>query len=277
MTVTLTAGTVPVDGGHIAYDRAGDGPPVVFLHGGALDRRMWEPQLALAERRTVVRLDARGHGRSATPSAPFRHYADVATALRALDLGPAVLVGLSMGGATALDVAITHPSLVRGVVACGTGASSAGAPDLFRDPWTLARLGELAAAAAARDAARWTEVFLQIGLVGPYRSPAEVDPDVLARCREMIGHTLSTHVVHGGPPPESLPDAAGRATEIAVPVLAVTGALDSPDHVRMARELVDTVPHGRLAVVERAAHMPNLEQPAVFDAQLRRFLDRIEP
>jgi len=277
MTRTIATGTVPVDGGHIAYDRTGDGPPVVFLHGGAMDRRMWDPQLALADTHTVVRLDARGHGTSSTPAAPFRHYADVAVVLRALDIGPSVLVGLSMGGATALDTAIAHPELVSGVVACGTGASSAAVVDehLFRDPWTQGRLAALAAAAAAFDPQAWTEAFLEIGLIGPYRTLSDVDPAVVARCREMIAHTLSTHVVHGGPPPSSLPDAAARAAEIAVPVLAVTGAIDSPDHVRMARELVETVPHGRLAVVEYAGHMPNLEQPALFDALLRRFLDEL--
>jgi pimeloyl-ACP methyl ester carboxylesterase len=276
MTRTITTGTVAVDGGHIAYDRTGDGPPLVFLHGGAMDRRMWDPQLDLADTHTVVRLDARGHGVSSTPSAPFRHYDDVAEVLRALDLGPAALVGLSMGGAAALDTAIAYPELVSAVVACGTGASSAAVVDehLFHDPWTQARLAALAAAAAAFDPRAWTEAFLEIGLCGPYRSMGEVEPDVVERCREMIAHTLSTHVVHGGPPPSSLPDAAVRAAGITVPVLGVTGAIDSPDHVRMVRELVETVPHGQLAVVENAGHMPNLEQPGLFDALLRRFLDR---
>jgi len=277
MTRTIANGAVPVDGGHIAYDRTGDGPPVVFLHGGAMDRRMWDPQLTLTDTHTVVRLDARGHGASSTPSAPFRHYDDVADVLRALRLGPVALVGLSMGGAAALDTAIAYPDLVSAVVACGTGASSAAAVDehLFRDPWTQGRLAALAAAATAFDPHAWTEAFLEIGLSGPYRPLSDVDPDVVARCREMIAHTLTTHVVHGGPPPSALPDAAARAAGIAVPVLGVTGAIDSPDHVRMVRELVETVPHGQLAVVENAAHMPNLEQPDVFNALLRRLLDRI--
>jgi pimeloyl-ACP methyl ester carboxylesterase len=253
---------------------------VVFLHGGAMDRRMWDPQLDLADTHTVVRLDARGHGASSTPTGPFRHYDDVAIVLHTLQLdstglGPVTLVGLSMGGATALDTAIAHPEVVSAVVTCGTGASSAATVDehLFHDPWTQGRLAALAAAAAARDPGAWTEAFLEIGLIGPYRSLSDVDPDIVARCREMIGHTLATHAVHGGPPPSPLPDAATRAAEIAVPVLAVTGAIDSPDHVRMVRELVDTVPHGRLAVVENAGHMPNLEQPELFGSLLRRFLE----
>lgn len=268
-------GTIPVDGGHIAYERTGEGPPLVFLHGGAMDMRMWEPQLELAADHTVVRLDARGHGASSSPTAPFRQCDDVAAALRGLGIGSAVLVGLSMGAATALDTALEHPEHVTAVVSCGAGASSMAAFDerMFRDPWTRGRLAALAAAQAAFDGAAWTAAFLELGLAGPYRTLDDVEPAVVARCREMIGHTLTTHVVRGGPAPTPVADAAQRAVEIKVPVLGLTGAIDSPDHVRMVRELVDTVPNGRLAVVEDAGHMPNLDQPEIFNAALRRFLD----
>lgn len=276
MTGTILTGTIPVDGGHIAYERTGDGPPLVFLHGGAMDMRMWDPQLEFAADHTVVRLDARGHGASSSPTAPFRQCDDVATVLRDLEIGPAALVGLSMGGATAIDTALEHPELVTAVVSCGAGASSMAAFDerMFTDPWTRECLAALAAAQAAFDGAAWTEAFLELGLVGPYRTRSDVAPAVVARCREMIGNTLTTHVVRGGPPPTPVADAARRAAGIAVPVLGLTGAIDSPDHVRMVRELVDAVPNGRLAVVENAGHMPNLDQPEIFNATLLRFLRR---
>ena len=92
MTTTLTAGTVAVDGGHIAYDRAGTGPAAVFLHGGALDRRMWDPQLGFTDRWTVVRIDARGHGDSSTPRAPFRHYAEVVAVLFDLNARKSIIM-----------------------------------------------------------------------------------------------------------------------------------------------------------------------------------------
>lgn len=276
MSKPLPSGAIAVDGGHLAYTCDGAGPPLVFLHGGAMDLRMWEPQLVFAADHTVIRIDARGHGSSSTPTAPFRQYDDVATVLRRLDVGPAVLIGLSMGAATALDTALEHPALVQGVVSCGAGASSMAALDerMFTDPWTLGRLADLAAAQAAFDQKAWTEAFLDVGLVGPYRALSDVDHLVVSRCREMISDTLATHAVHGGPPPTPVEDAADRAAGIRVPVLGVTGAIDCPDHVRMVRELVDTVPDGQLAVVEKSAHMPNLEQQALFNATLRRFLTR---
>ncbi len=268
--------TVPVPGGHIAYERAGAGPAVVFLHGGALDRRMWDQQVpALAADHTVVRLDARGHGRSSTPTGPFRQCDDVAAAVRALDLGPAVLVGLSMGAAAAVDTALEHPGLVRAVVACSAGATrhaGLGQGD-FRDPWLRDRFAALHAAARAWDAEAWTEVYLEAGLVGPHRTVADVDPAVVARCRTMITDTLATHVAPGPAPiPTPVADAPDRVGEIAVPLLGVAGALDSPDHLRMVRDLVEGVPGATSTVLDGTAHIPNTERPTEFDALLRRFL-----
>jgi pimeloyl-ACP methyl ester carboxylesterase len=267
--------TIPVPGGHLAHARAGTGPAVVFLHGGALDMRMWAQHVpALAVDHTVVRLDARGHGRSSTPSDPFRQCDDVAAAICALDLGPAVLVGVSMGAAAAVDTALEHPDLVRGIVACSAGASryaALGQGD-FRDPWMLQRFAELDAAARAWDAATWIEVYLRAGLVGPYRTVADVDPKVVSRCREMITHTVVTHVRPDSRPPTPVSDAPERIGEIAVPLLGVVGTLDSSDHLRMVRELVDGVPGAAFAAIDGAAHLPNMERPAEFDAILRRFL-----
>jgi pimeloyl-ACP methyl ester carboxylesterase len=270
--------TIPVPGGHVAYTRTGAGPAVVFLHGGALDLRMWEEQVpALAVDHTVVRLDARGHGRSSTPAGPFRQCDDVAAAIRALDLGPAVLVGLSMGAAAAIDTALEHPGLVRGLVACGAGASryaALGQGD-FRDPWMLERFAELDAAAQAWDAETWIEVYLRTGLVGPHRAVGDVDPQVVARCREMVTHTVVTHVRPDGTPPTAVADAPERIGEIAVPVLGAVGTLDSPDHLRMVRELVDGVPGATFAAIDGTAHVPNMERPAEFNAILRSFLTTV--
>jgi pimeloyl-ACP methyl ester carboxylesterase len=270
--------TIPVPGGHIAYERAGAGPALVFLHGGALDRRMWEQQVpTFAADHAVLRLDARGHGRSSTPDGPFRHCDDVAAAIEALGLGPAVLVGVSMGAAAAVDTALEHPQLVRAVVACSAGATrhaGLGQGD-FRDPWLLERFAALDAAARAWDAAAWIEIYLGAGLAGPHRTLADLDPTVVARCREMITETLAAHVVPaGGPGPAPTPvaDAPERVGEIGVPLLGVVGTLDSSDHLRMVRELVDGVPGATFAAIDGTAHLPNVERPAEFDALLRRFL-----
>ncbi|MFF2791126.1 alpha/beta fold hydrolase [Streptomyces sp. NPDC058049] len=95
----------PVPGGsHIWAERAGDGPPLVLLHGSVHDSRLWNGVFAaLARHHTVVRYDARGHGRSTPATAPFRYEGDLLAVLDRFGFRSAELVGLSMGGEVALD------------------------------------------------------------------------------------------------------------------------------------------------------------------------------
>lgn len=252
----------------------GSGPPVVLLHGGALDHRLWEPQLAvLARTHRVVAPDLRGHGWSTTPGAPFRHADDVATLLRGLDLGPAILVGISLGARTAVDVALEAPDLVDGLVVSGAGA---GEPD-FRDPWILDLFARWARAERDRDPRAWIELFLRLGF-GPDRALSDVDPDVLGHVRAMAENTLERHVPDGPPViPTPVPDAASRAWSLPVPVLAIVGAFDAPDHRRLARGLAEGVADGRVVEIPGAAHYPNLERPEAFTDALLAFLRERSP
>jgi NADP-dependent 3-hydroxy acid dehydrogenase YdfG len=126
----------------------GAGPPLVFLHGGFLDHRMWEDQIPVfAEHYRVIAPDARGHGRSGNATGPFRHTDDLAALLRRLDTGPAILVGLSMGGGIAIDTALEHPGLVAAVIVSGVGTSE----PYFEEPWAQEAFAAMGAAMAAGD------------------------------------------------------------------------------------------------------------------------------
>ena len=101
---TVDTGRVVVDGGSLYYEAAGSGAPVILLHGGNLDRRMWDAQFALLRQRyRVIRYDARGFGRSSAADRPFAAHDDLAALFRALNLSRAALVGLSMGGRIAIS------------------------------------------------------------------------------------------------------------------------------------------------------------------------------
>jgi pimeloyl-ACP methyl ester carboxylesterase len=246
----------------------GSGPPVLLLHGGALDHRLWMPQITeLAHTHRVVAPDLRGHGASSTPTAPFRHVDDVIALARDLDLGPVTVAGVSLGASVAVDLALEAPELVAGLVVSGAGASGAE----FRDPATLDLLARWAQAERDRDRERWTAIFLELGS-GPGRPLADVDPGVLAHVRAMVDDTLDHHVPDGSPVlPTPVAGAVARSRELDVPVLAITGLLDSPDHQRMAREVAEAA-GGRVIEVARAGHYPNLERPDVFTGALRAFL-----
>ena len=261
--------TLPISDGHLAYRDAGSGPTVILLHGGAVDHRMWDPQFdALASDHRVIAVDARGHGRSSTPTAPFRHCDDLAELCERLQIESAVLVGVSMGAGTAVDTAVEHPELVRALAVSGAGTS---APD-FRDPWVLDILQTWARTQAERDAEGWIEAFMRF-VPGPHRELSQVDPQVVQQVDGMVRDTLETHVGGDDPVlPGPVEDVRARAAEIAVPVLAIVGGVDSDDHIRMATALTDTVAHGSVATIADTAHYPNLERPAEFNAALRNFL-----
>ncbi|MER5646351.1 alpha/beta hydrolase [Streptosporangium sp. NPDC002524] len=250
------------------WREAGSGPPLVLLHGGFLGHGMWDAQIpAFAPYHHVIAPDARGHGRSPNATEPFRHTDDLAALLRHLGTGPAVLVGVSMGAAVAVDTALEHPELVRALVVSGAGT---GEP-YFTDPWTTRSLATWTSAMAAGDLVASIEAFTLFA-AGPYRTLDEVDPDVVRRLRRMAAETMGKHTADEPDWLVPVRDTWARAAEIDVPVLAVHGAVDSPDHIGMAGRLAETVAHGRAVSVGDAAHYPNMERPGVFNEILADFL-----
>jgi 3-oxoadipate enol-lactonase len=250
------------------------GPPIVLLHGGGLDHRMWATQLDAFPGRRVIVPDARGHGWSRSPEAGHRLCDDVVALLDALEIPRAVLVGLSMGGGTAVDVALEHPQRVSGIVVSGTGTSE---PD-FRDPWVLDLLTTWQRTQEAGDAEGWIAAFLRF-VPGPHRELTDVDPEIARQVEQMVRDTLANHLVlddAGVPvppvPPTPVADTWPRLPDIDVPVLAVVGGVDGDDHLRMGRTLADSVQRGRLVVVDDTAHYPNMERPEVFNAAVAEFL-----
>lgn len=266
--------TARIDEGHVAYTDTGSGFPVVLLHGGVLDHRMWSRQIGpLAARYRVIAPDARGHGGSSTPTAAFRHCDDVAALLRHLRVGSAALVGLSMGAGTAVDTAVENPGLVDALVVSGAGTSD---PD-WRDPWVLDIQETWARQQQARDRGGWIDTFLRFAH-GPHRVLDDVDPEVVTQLREQAETTLTAHVPAGAPVlPSPVPGVRARARGIGVPTLAICGDLDAADHLRMARELVESVADGSALTVTGSAHYPNMERPAEFNDQLLRFLAKSCP
>lgn len=255
-------------------DRPGDGTPLVLLHGGAVDRRMWAPQLdGLAGRRLLVP-DARGHGGTSDARAPYRLCDDVVALLDALEVPRAVLVGVSMGGGTAVDTALEHPDRVAGLVVSGTATSE----PRFSEPWALGVFAEWARAEQEADAEAWVRAFLRF-VHGPHRTRADVDPGVWAAVETMAREILRDHVQvgpDGTPVPPVRPTPVTRTWErlpqVAVPVLALVGGADGDDHRAMGEQLATLVPDGRLVVVADAAHYLNLERPSEFDSAVLDFL-----
>lgn len=248
--------------------------PLVLLHGGAIDYRTWCSQFTAFPDRRVIAPDARGHGGTRAMEGPYRLADDVVALLDALGIDRAVLAGVSMGGATAVDVALEYPDRVAALAVSGAGTSEAE----FTDPWALGTFEALQRARAASDLEGWVEAFLRFA-PGPHRASEEVAPEVMDLLGTMVRDTLANHLrfdADGYPieptPPTPVQDTWSRLTGVEVPVLALCGELDGVDHDRMGRRLAEAVPRGEHRAIVGAAHYPNLEQPKEFNSLLAAFL-----
>jgi 3-oxoadipate enol-lactonase len=247
----VTLGRITVDGGELHYEIAGAGRPVVLLHSGVLSSRMWDREFELlTDGHTVIRYDARNHGRSTTATEPYAHYDDLRLLLDGLDIERASLVGVSLGSRTAIDFALSWPDRVERLMLNSPGASGM----THRDPFILDQMARLQ---SATDLESVVTPVMRMWVDGPRRAPEQVDPVVRALCHEMMADTISRHAPSWGIPPIEV-GAIDRLAELAAPTTVVLGDLDSADIVDVAERI------GEPVTVENAGHVVNLEQPQRF-------------
>jgi pimeloyl-ACP methyl ester carboxylesterase len=251
------------------HEVAGDGPAVVFVHEGIADSRMWDPQWASFDGYRRIRLDLRGFGRSPVGTLPLTHAEDVADLLDELGVSDAALVGASVGGRVALELAIGRPGLVRALVLVGAGLPGYHWSDAVRAygeaEEEAVRQGDLDAAA---------ELNLRMWVDGPGRSATDVDPRVREAVREMQRAALELQAPLWDDFEEDflVLNLAGRLGEVRAPTLVIVGEEDVGDIHAIAERFVAEIPGARKAIIPGAAHVPNLERPADFDALVLAFL-----
>jgi 3-oxoadipate enol-lactonase len=231
---------------------------------------MWEPQWQTFPRRhRTLRYDMRGFGRSPIEGPPLSLAGDLVALLDGLELGPASLVGVSVGGRVALEVAVARPDLAAKLVLVG-----AGLPD---HEWseTVKAFGAAEDAALERgDIDGAVEINLRMWVDGPLRAPDDVDSQVRRRVAEMQRRAFELQLPFADLPENLLvPDVGDRLGEVEAPVLVVVGSADVEDMHRIAERLVRELPNARQASIPDTAHLPSLEQPDAFDTIVLRFLD----
>ena len=256
------------DGVRLAYDVTGDGPPVVLLHAGIVDRRMWDDVVPLlADAFRLVRYDARGFGEtSRPPSSSFARWDDLFTVMDAAGLDRAHLVGVSQGAETALDAALTEPRRVDRLVLCGSGLRGWN----FRDDLDARWQAEVAAWERG-DLDGCAEESMRTWFDGPSRSADDVDPAVRRRAWEMqrLAIDLENDDAQARSPE---PPSGERLDEVAAPTLVMVGELDQPDMVAIADKLAAEIPGALHQVLPGVAHLPPMERPDAFARLIRDFL-----
>jgi pimeloyl-ACP methyl ester carboxylesterase len=243
---------------------------MVLVHAGIADAQMWDALVPrLAADHAVVRYDLRGYGCSALPPGRFSHVDDLAAVLAATTQGPVHLVGASMGGRVALDLALDRPDLVRSLTLLGTAVSG-----FEPDTEPPALWDELVAAHRADDLDALADVEARMWLADP--DGTRLPEGVLDLVRDMDRIALANERSGIAEEREPATPATERLADLAVPVLVVVGDLDQPD-IRLAADLLaERVPVAQRVDLSGVAHLPALERPDEVFALLRRFLDRAD-
>jgi pimeloyl-ACP methyl ester carboxylesterase len=269
MSGTPASGFAEINGARLFYEVAGDGPPLVLIHAGIADSRMWEPQMdAFAGEFRVLRYDMRGFGRSDMPPVPFAHHDDLRELLRVLDIPRAILIGASYGGNVATACALEHPEAVAALVLVNSRVANETPTPELRDAWAA-----VDALWESGDVAGANELELRMWVDGPLREPGEVDPAVRALVGEMNGALLArAGEAEEAEERELDPPAHARLAEIGVPTLAIVGELDQPDVLAGNDRLVGNVPHARRVDIAKAAHLPSMEHPAEVNRAVLEFV-----
>jgi len=248
---------------------AGEGPAIALVHEGICDSRMWDREWEeWSPSFRLLRLDLRGFGRSPLDPGPFAHARDLIALLEEHDLAPAALVGVSLGGRVAIEVAVARPELVRALVLVAPGLPGHDWSHELRDAWAEE---ETAFEAGDLDAA--LEASLRTWVDGPRRRPEEVDPQVRARVGEMQRRAYELGLGLEEDEEELLvEDLPQRLGEIRVPTLVLVGEEDQPDMHRIAERLEGEIPGAGRATIPGTAHVPSLERPREFDELVLPFL-----
>jgi pimeloyl-ACP methyl ester carboxylesterase len=267
----VETGYVDVEGARLYYEQAGQGDPLVLIHGGFLDRRMWDGQFEFfARRNRVIRYDVRAHGLSRTDSMEYADHEDLRDLMAALDVPRATLVGLSMGGQIAIDFALSFPEMTEALVLVGPGMS--GYP--FDNEQLEAYLNELTAAFESGGFPAAFEVFTRYWCDGPEREPSQVDPAVREKVLMMLAGS-EERWRYWDLGRQLDPPAIGRLAEIDVPTLALVGSIDMSDIHSIVDLIAEQVPGARKAVIRDVAHMVNMEKPDEFNRLVLEFLSRL--
>lgn len=255
-----------VNGIELAYDDAGQGEPVLLLHGFPFNRTMWRGQVAeLGNKYRFITPDLRGHGETqAAESATMREMAlDAAALLDELKIERAIVGGLSMGGYVALAFYRLFPSRVRALILADTRPQG--------DTEEAKETREELAAKALREGMEPIASAMLPKLLAPETFSEQ--PATVERLREMMLGTKPQGAAAALRGMAARQDQTALLHQIDVPALVIVGEQDDITPPADSRAMQGEISGSRLTVIEGAGHVSNLERPAEFNRALSEFLD----
>jgi 3-oxoadipate enol-lactonase len=257
-----------VSGPLLAHDERGRGPALVLIHGHPFSRRMWHGQLdELSDTFRVVAPDLPGYGDS-PPREPIARPRDLADAvvelMDAIEIDRAVVVGLSLGGLVAMELALGNDDRVAGLVLTATTAAPLTPEE--------AEMRRAAADRVERDGMLDHALEMAARLFGP---SARNDPALVLPIIETMLTTSPAGAAAALRGRAERPPYDRLLGELRVPTLVLVGDADSYSTAEITEQLVASLPDPEVVILSGIGHLPNLEAPERFDAAVRAFASAI--
>lgn len=256
---------IKVRGHRIAYERKGDGPPLVLLHGWPMDGREWRRQIdGLSDEFTVVAWDAPGAGRSSDPPGSFRlrNWADcLAAFIEALGLGRSHVGGLSWGGGLALELYRRHPEVVRSLILASAYAGWAGSLPAE----VVAQRLQLMLRNSDLPPDQWAPALVETFFSKD--PPSEIVREAVSIVSDF--HPRSTRVAMQAFAEADLRDVLPR---IEVPTLLLCGEEDMRAPVSVWAALHSGIPGSKLVLIPGVGHVIDIEAAERLNTEVRAFL-----
>ena len=263
-------GFAEINNTKIYYEIDGQGFPLVLVHAGIADCRMWNDQFSVfAKQYQTIRYDRRGFGQTKMVAGDFSHHDDLYELLKFLDIKQAILLGCSQGSKTIIDFTLEHPEMTKALILTAPALSG-----FIYDGEPPKQAEQLDQAEESGDLNLVNELEIQIWVDGPQRRPEQVNPKVRELALDMNRIALQTPEDLGNEIPLE-PAAANRLSEIKVPTLVVVGDLDTPSTLACADFLGENIPNAKKVIMNGVAHLPNMEQPEEFNQIVLSFLKQV--
>ena len=259
----VETGFATLRGGQLYYEESGSGEVMVLIHGGVMDRRMWDDQFkVLAREFRGIRYDLPGFGKSPRREGPYMPSEELRELLHLLGVDQACVVGLSFGGGIAIDFALSYPELTTALIVAEPGVAgyqfSAEVMQVMREVFGAVQQGD-------------QEGAIQAFLRGPAFSQAQANPAAIEKIEELVRDNFAGMTAQMAVRFQQ-PRAIDELARISVPTLVMTSEHAGIDARRIAERIVADVPNVTRVQIRGAGHMMNIEQPEAFNRAVRRYL-----
>lgn len=263
-------GFVDIGNCQISYEMKGEGIPLIMIHGGALDKRMWDGQFdEFAKHFRVIRYDARKHGMTKSEPDTFSHHEDLNLLMDKLEIKKAVIMGLSMGGYITIDFALAYPEKVLAIIPVASGLTGY----QFVDKQTKELPEKWSKISTVEEA---VDLIMEMWTDGPHRKPEQLNQEMRNKVKQIYTENLLQSFNDKYTETRSDPPAINRLSEIKAPAFTIYGDLDVPGIIEIGEMIVKEVNGAKSYIIKDTAHLLNMEKPEEFNKAVIDFISSLK-